>query len=442
MAVGDLLAVVASLQVHRRAQLQDSGGSPWRQAVLFSQRPGEGTLVARLSDTSFGGRPLTEETSRDAQTGAPARGRAPTVANLASFADHVTCPTATLGFAAGVDFDTLLSGTGFDSPFGQTPFAFARGTQFERRVKEDPGNGECKYGPLLVLLRDELGYDINEVRTVNLRALYTKDKAGLAKRAQHTRMLLAKIASGDPQAPNLIDGAVLSATVAGRAAFYETDGIAFRLGEQMRIIEIKSFPVIDGQGDPQAVGSALDQGALYVLLVRRTLAQDGIDPRLVSDELVLICPRNVGLTPGLWTRQVTGRISRMELLLSAAPALEDIDELVAAEADSFEQVRPGAGQPKDRIHALARICEQIGTSFADSCQGCGLYRFCRERAFAEDAVAIGGAQLERELAGITSLRRAADLATGANPTPAEAPAAEQLVRMRRLREQARARSAA
>ncbi|MGH2968264.1 MAG: hypothetical protein ACRDK0_04245, partial [Solirubrobacteraceae bacterium] len=126
---------------------------------------------------------------------------------------------------------------------------------------------------MLELLRDELGFDISQARTANLRALHppppphllATDKRHLAARAADTRRLVGEIARGVPGCVNFIDGAVLSATVGGQTAFYETDGLAFRLGGQLRIVEIKSFPKVDGQVDPAALASALDQGALYTL---------------------------------------------------------------------------------------------------------------------------------------------------------------------------------
>ena len=122
-----------------------------------------------------------------------------------------------------------------------------------------------------------------------------------------------------PGCVNFIDGAVLSKTVGGQTAFYETDGLAFRLGGQLRIVEIKSFPKVDGHVDPAALASALDQGALYTLLVEQLLADLGLEPGLVSRRLVLICPRNVAMTPCLSERDVTARMRRIERLLDSVP---------------------------------------------------------------------------------------------------------------------------
>ena len=62
--------------------------------------------------------------------------RTPSVRTLAAYAQHTDCNLATLGFAAGVDFDRLLKDTPYQAPFGQSPFAFARGLQFEGDVPQ------------------------------------------------------------------------------------------------------------------------------------------------------------------------------------------------------------------------------------------------------------------------------------------------------------------
>src|SRR5207249_2710689 len=53
--------------------------------------------------------------------------RSPNVRVLAGYAQHTNCNLATLGFAAGVNFDRLLVKTRFQMPFGQSPFAIGRG---------------------------------------------------------------------------------------------------------------------------------------------------------------------------------------------------------------------------------------------------------------------------------------------------------------------------
>lgn len=365
------------------------------------------------------------------------------VAALAAFTEVAGCPTARSAFTQGVDLDRLLVGTGYDAAFGQSEYAFARGTRFEAIVKGDRGGGVCSYGPMLELLRDELGFDISQARTANLRSLHppppphllATDKRHLSARAADTRRLVGEIARGVPGCVNFIDGAVLSATVGGQTAFYETDGLAFRLGGQLRIVEIKSFPKVDGQVDPAALASALDQGALYTLLVERLLTELGLEPSLVSRRLVLICPRNVAMAPTLSERDVSARMRRIERLLDSVPHT------------GGQQVAPFGGAARaagrtvaERVIALEEICDEVGTCYGDACQSCGLLRLCRERAHASGDVRTLGERRARQLAATPTLQRAVALAGGSTPTVAETGAAGALRAAATLRDQALARA--
>jgi hypothetical protein len=361
---------------------------------------------------------------------------APTVARLAGFASHGHCPTASLAFAEGFDLDRVLQGTEYADPFGQSEFMFERGRMFERLVKQDAGDGHCRYGPLLELLRENLGFEAPEARIVNLRQELGTD---MAARARRTRRLLGEMADGREGFANIVDGAVLQASVAGDVANYEADGLAFRLGGLLRVVEIKSFPVVDGRADTVALAAALDQGALYILLVRMALEAEGLDPGLASDELVLVTPRNVGLTPTLHLRRVTARIARIRRLLEAIPTV--LPAGAAGGASRFQDVASGDGRTaEERIDSALEICDEVGTEFGAACQGCGMYRLCRDRAFRLGAVELAGEEVARGLAGIADLGRAAELAEGGLPTPMEAAAAETLVRTAGLRADALARS--
>ena len=362
---------------------------------------------------------------------------APTVARLADFANHGHCPTASLAFAEGYDLDRVLQGTAYADPFGQSEFMFERGRMFERLVKQDAGDGHCRYGPLLELLREHLGFDTPDARIVNLRQELGTD---MEARARRTRRLLREMAEGREGFANIVDGAVLQAAVAGHVANYEADGLAFRLGGRLRVVEVKSFPVVDGQADPVALAAALDQGALYIHLVRMALEAENLDPDLVSDKLVLVTPRNVGLTPTLHERGVGARIDRIRRLLDEVP-----DEAPATGTEGapvrFAEVAPRQGRSaEERIDAAFSICEDVGNEFGAACQGCGMYRLCRDRAFEIGAPELAGDSVARELAGVADLDRAAALADGALPTPMEAPAARALSRAADLHAEALARS--
>jgi hypothetical protein len=347
---------------------------------------------------------------------------------------------AGLAFAEGVDLDKLLTGTPLAAAFGQSGFAFARGIGFEARVKDDQGDGHCRYGPLLALLREHLDFELSDVRTINLRVLHPgKTRDAMAARARETRRLLREIARSDESPPNLIDGAVLQETVGGRTAYYETDGLAFKLRSQLAIIEIKSFPIVDGQAaDSQALASALDQGALYILLCQRTLASLGFSKELVSSRLALVCPQNVGMRPCLHLKAVERRMRRIEALLDSVPAVEDVRaNLGGLDATVvFQEVGNRRRSTDDRLSDLHGLTDAVGTVFGPDCEGCGMYRFCRERAFHAASPALLDEVASRELVGIPNLTRATALAAGVEPTPGEAPAARALAAIASLRDQA------
>jgi hypothetical protein len=345
---------------------------------------------------------------------------------LAAYAEHSDCALASVGFAVGADFDRLLLGTKYQASFGQSPFAFARGKAFEKALAR---NG---YDPVFRLLREGLAFDLTDTRVANLRRGFPPNREGLKLRAGETRRLLSAIATGDAAAPNLIDGAVLEANVGGVRAFFEADSLAARSQGRIFTGEVKSFPVVDGRADPDKVGAALDQAAIYTQLTRNTVEAMGGSGEVVSSEALLITPRNVGLTPILSVKDIGRRIDRAERLLARAPNLSDLESRIPEKLNLGAVARVG-DEPVRRLDVLDAIADSIGTRYRPSClTHCGLSRFCRARAFAAGAPALGGSQLERSLSGVASLDRAADLATGAPPGPDEEPVARQLSRAARL----------
>lgn len=188
--------------------------------------------------------------------------RSKNVRALAAYADHSDCNLATLAFASDVDLDRLLLKTQFEAPFGQSPFAFRRGLTFEQILRNR------NYAAVIDILRKEMGFPVADVKIVNLRDGYPKTSVGMLLRAQETRGQLERILKADPAAANLIDGAVLQASVGGVRAFFEADALAARSAAQLHVAEVKSFPKVDDRIDRDKLASALDQVAVYILLVQ------------------------------------------------------------------------------------------------------------------------------------------------------------------------------
>ncbi|MGF6444722.1 hypothetical protein [Paraburkholderia youngii] len=348
--------------------------------------------------------------------GAPEK--SPSVRTLAGFARHCDCAVSNLALATRTDLDTLLKGTDFEVKSGQDPQAFLRGNKFEQIVKDM----DC--AALLKLLREKAGFSITEARLANLRVGSAPNLQGLKRRAFRTRMELKKIVSGRKDAYNILDGAVLSCHIAGRIAYFETDGLAATFAGKIHPIEVKSFPCTDGRCDSEKLGAACDQAAWYALLVRLTLLDLGLRADAVSDNGFIVLPEGVGLAPTLLVQNLSTRIGRAGRLLALAPKGAEILRFASGLHFPSDQE-----QAQKRVNALENIMDTAGTAYHPDClQDCGMARLCRFRAQNIGHPSMCGSHVMRFLPGVLSLQRAIELASGEKPAQAESHAAAALVR--------------
>ena len=355
-----------------------------------------------------------------------AKRRSANVRELARFAANSTCPLAAAGFATRVDFDHLLQGTDLAAPYGQSPFAFRRGNTFEELLRKDG------HAPLLGLLKDNLHYNIAGAQVANVREGQPKNKAGLEARAKTTEQLVKTIVTGAKNAPNLIDGAVLGRTIGGSVAYFEADAVAAQFGRPIHVGEVKSFPTVDGQADPDKIGAAVAQVSIYILLLRELVEKVGGNPDLVSTQALLITAKNTGLQPTLCVKPVGREVDRARRILDQVPDVESMVGDLPAKIPSFETVTVGIESA--RLDRLSEIADAIGTEYRPAClSSCGLSRFCRERAHASGDPARMGGQLLRLLPGIDSIDRVSKLVANIGVKPEEKPVAEQLQRAATLR---------
>ena len=241
---------------------------------------------------------------------------------------------------------------------------------------------------------------------------------------------------GDAMAPNLIDGAVFEAQVGGIVAHFEADALAARSAGELYPGEVKSFPVVDGRADPEKLGAALDQAAVYTMLAKRAVEAVGGDPQLISTRVLLITPRNVGLTPMLSQQDVSRRMDRVEELFARVPRIDELGDALPGGA-TFAAVADVAGSPEERLEALVSLAGAVGLAYVDSCLAdCGVARFCRGRLQAAGDPALCGSAMTRSLPGVATLGRAVELSRGASPTEREEPVARQLARARKYYEAA------
>jgi hypothetical protein len=315
-----------------------------------------------------------------------------------------------LALATRTDLDRICEGTYFEVAFGQDPQAFQRGEMFERRVKEPA------YGALIKLLREKADFPLTSVRIEDLRSRTPPNTEGLKQRAAETRRLLRLIARNSPDAPNIIDGAVLSCRIAGQTAFYEADSLAAAAGGKLHVAEVKSFPITDGRCDQEKLGAACDQAAWYVMLCRRGLIEAGLPADVVSDDGFIILAEGVGLIPTLLHQNLAARIKRAEKLFATAPdpatVLSRLTEEVQFPALTLESQK--------RLDTLEHMLDTVGTHYRPEClQDCAMARLCRSRAHESGLTTLCGGTVVRQLPGVPTLQRAAELASGAKAGPSE-----------------------
>jgi hypothetical protein len=344
----------------------------------------------------------------------------PTINVLGAATAHSDCPIAMLALASRTDLDQLCAGTYFEVAFGQDPQAFRRGQMFERRVKEPA------YGALIQLLREKAGFPLTSVRIENLRSRFQPNTGGLRLRAAETRRLLRQIARDVDGSANIIDGAVLTSTIAGQTAYFEADSLAAAArGGRLHVVEIKSFPITDGRCDKEKLGAACDQAAWYVLLCRRTLIEERLPPDVISDEGFIVLPEGVGLKPTLLRQDLAARIRRAQRLLASLP---DPAEILSKLCDNlrFPSLSLDA---QVRLEKLEDLLDTVGTSYRPDClQDCGLARLCRSRAHESGCATLCGSTVIRQLPGVPTLLRAAELARGAKAGSSEVHVAAALAR--------------
>ncbi|TDD55325.1 hypothetical protein E1286_03830 [Nonomuraea terrae] len=369
---------------------------------------------------------------------------------IAALAANPGCARRALMDGAGIDKDAAARHLGFPAPFGQSPFAITRGNAFEALVKAD-GCAE-----LLRMLRELLGLPIAEV------AYHDVENVGAHLRHAHTRALIDRAArDGGEGAPSpeagaeatappatetagpgeavstagtLYDHPLLSLRIAGHTAYLEPDVVAFQLGGRFRIVEIKSFAVIDGQADPSSVAAAARQAAVYVLALRTMLEELGHDPLMVSHDVVLVCPENFANRPVATLVDVRKQLAVLRRQLDRMTTL---DRLLDGLPDELTfDLRPDEdGRPTRPVAELSDALRRTTARYAPDCLStCDLCFFCRDEARQEGASDLLGRQVRDELGGVASVAEALGLADGTRD-PAEGQ--EEIARLLRNAERLR-----
>ncbi|MBA4860493.1 hypothetical protein H1V43_03675 [Streptomyces sp. PSKA54] len=358
---------------------------------------------------------------RLAELRGPARPPQPLDARaLAALAANPGCRRRALLDGAGVDKAALASALGSPSSFGQSQFAFIRGNAFEARVKADGG------AVLLRLVHARLDASAEppepgSTRTPDLSA------AGPEGRAARTSLALREATAAG--AWSLLDHPMLALDVAGSPAFLEPDAVVVHPDGSWTVVEIKSFPVIDGSADAAKVGAAARQSAVYVLALEQVAGRmDPVPP--VRHRVLLVCPKDFSNLPTASAVDVRKQLSVTRRQLARLTRIEDIAEALP-EGTTFDVERPA--------DELRSAVECVPAAYAPEClSACELAFHCRDRARAEGAVTALGRSVRGELGALTTADTvlAAAHGTTGDPTDPTDPTVTALRRAAALRAEA------
>lgn len=337
---------------------------------------------------------------------------------ISALTSNPGCNRRAIMDAAGVDKSRLASHLGFPAQFGQSQFAITRGNVFEAQVKAD-GCAE-----LLTLLRDNLGLELPEVSYDDLNSVGGNPSPSL--RHARTKALLARAVSGSDDAGTLFDHPMLCLPVGGRQVYLEPDLIAFRCKGQLHVVEIKSFPVIDGQADADKVAAAAIQSAVYVYAMRALLSAQGSPPHIVAHNVILVCPRDFSNRPVATFLDVRKQLTVLHRQLSR---LTGIDALLS--------LLPGTlclSVERDPAEVAADL-RRIEARYMPECLNtCELARFCRDES--RGCTRIMGRTVSEDLGGIETVAAVLGLARGTQiPSPEQVEAAALLRMAWSLREE-------
>ncbi|MCD7445318.1 hypothetical protein K4B79_44955 [Streptomyces lincolnensis] len=334
---------------------------------------------------------------------------------LAALAANPGCERRAILDGAGVDKTTLASALGAPSAFGQSQFALTRGNAFEARVKSDGG------AELLRLVHEKLDPGAEPPSGAQLPDLTAIGPEG---RTARTALALREATAAGAWA--LLDHPMLALDVAGSPAFLEPDAVVVHPDGGWTVVEIKSFPMLDGSADPAKVGAAARQAAVYVLALEEVAARLDPAPR-VRHHVLLVCPKDFSNLPAASAVDIRKQRAVTARQLTRLTRLEDIADALP-EGTCFSPDLP--------VEDLTAAVESVPATYAPEClSACELAFHCRDRSRTAGAVTSLGRSVRAELGGLTTVEDVLAAARGEAGDPDD-PAVAALRRAAELRAEA------
>lgn len=331
------------------------------------------------------------------------------------WAKNPSCLANTYSAVHGIPMAEVARSEGVEPRSGQSPFALARGQNFERmlfkkdgeRLREELLNkgvlpkGEVRFADLRLRQHGGVHYDLDTARAATSDLL--REIAGSKPR---TRLIASPTI--------LIPGGVMLPE-----AMLVIDVLVARPREEkveLVVGEIKTYPDRGGYTDGQELAVARAQAGVYVHGLGLVVAELGLEERLtVSDRGFLVLSKPGSNFPSVRASedlkyQALRAKRGFEALSKAAVALPTHPEKARLEAVCAAEVAYG--------QACISFCDRVAV--------------CHARALEAGEPAVLGDEMERFLGGIDLHRATALLTRGKAKTPAETDLQERLRRARGL----------
>ncbi|MFF1544640.1 hypothetical protein [Streptomyces sp. NPDC058291] len=335
---------------------------------------------------------------------------------LAALAANPGCKRRAILDGAGVDKAALAGALGSPSAFGQSQFALTRGNAFEAKVKADGG------AELLRLVHERL--DPAAPPPVDA-AVPELSAIGPEGRTARTALALRE-ATAATGGWTLLDHPMLALDVAGSAAFLEPDAVVVHPDGSWTVVEIKSFPMLDGSADPAKVGAAARQAAVYVLALEEVAARLDPPPR-VRHRVLLVCPKDFSNLPTASAVDVRKQRAVTARQLARLTRIQDIADALPEDA---------CFSPELPAEQLTAAVESVEAAYAPEClAACELAFHCRGRSRAAGAVTALGRSVRADLGALTTVEDVLAAARGEAGDPRD-PAVAALRRAAGLRAEA------
>ncbi len=314
-----------------------------------------------------------------------------------------------------MDKTALASALGSPAAFGQSQFALTRGNAFEAKVKADGG------AELLRLVRRHLDPGAEPAERAAV-----PDLSATGPEGRTARTALALREAVEAGGWSLFDHPMLALEVAGSPAFLEPDAVVVHPDGSWTVVEIKSFPMVDGSADPAKVGAAARQAAVYVLALEKVAVRLDPAPR-VRHDVLLVCPKDFSNLPTASAVDVRKQRAVTARQLDRLTRIQDIADTLP-EGTCFAPDLPA--------EQLTAAVEAVPATYAPECLStCELAFHCRQRSQAADEVTVLGRAVRAELGGLTTVEDVLSAARGESGDPDD-PAVAALRRAAALRAEA------